>query len=163
MEYGALATDLRSCFDEKWVRRGGQGEQVLGSSDIQSLADLGSSYAMVREMRLVPFGLDDVTPLAGVAVVPLLPLLLTVMPLDQIVTRLAEDGLLTLQSDLRGITKRIEQLQSRSADLQYECGAQLKVSCSRTVGTGRRSVTGMHRTYADSKGQIKIFTADTAS
>jgi hypothetical protein len=39
-------------------------------------------------MRLVPFGLDDVLPLVGIAALPLLPLLLTVMPLDQIVTRL---------------------------------------------------------------------------
>jgi hypothetical protein len=88
MEYGALATDYVACFDKKWVRRGGKGEGILGSSDIQSLADLGSSYAMVREMRLVPFGLDDVIPLAGVAVVPVLPLLLTVMPLDEIVAHL---------------------------------------------------------------------------
>jgi len=47
----------------------------------------GSSYALVREMRLVPFGLDDVVPLAGIAVSPILPLLLTVMPLDEMLSR----------------------------------------------------------------------------
>jgi hypothetical protein len=88
LEYGKLATTYVTCFDEKWARGVVQGDRILGSSDIQSLADLGSSYTMVHEMRLVPFGLDDVLPLVGIAALPLLPLLLTVMPLDQIVTRL---------------------------------------------------------------------------
>ena len=87
MQYGTLATNYVACFDKKWARGGGKGEEMLGSPDIQSLADLGGSYAAVREMRLVPFGLDDVLPLAGIAVLPLLPLLVTVMPLDEILTR----------------------------------------------------------------------------
>ncbi len=87
MEYGTLATNYVACFDKKWARGGGKGKAMLGSPDIQSLADLGSSYALVREMRLVPFGLDDVVPLAGIAVLPVVPLLLTVMPLDEILSR----------------------------------------------------------------------------
>ena len=87
MQYGTLATNYVACFDKKWARGGGKGGEMLGSPDIQSLADLGGSYAAVREMRLVPFGLDDVLPLAGIAVLPLLPLLVTVMPLDEILTR----------------------------------------------------------------------------
>ena len=31
-------------------------EALLGSADIQSLADLGNSYGFVQEMRFVPFG-----------------------------------------------------------------------------------------------------------
>ena len=60
----------------------------MGSPDIQSLADLDSSFAVVREMRLVPFALGDVLLLVGAAALPVVPLLLTVMPLDEIVTRL---------------------------------------------------------------------------
>ena len=73
-------------FDQKWLRRKGNGEQLLGSGDIQSLADLGNSYAVVREMRAVPFSTEDVLWLLVVSVVPMLPLLLTIMPLDQLVT-----------------------------------------------------------------------------
>jgi hypothetical protein len=44
-----------------------------------SLADLGNSYAVVREMRIVPVGLRDITRLVVATGAPLLPLLLTIM------------------------------------------------------------------------------------
>jgi hypothetical protein len=87
-EYGTLSTAYVAEFDEKWVRGRTKGEELLGSADIQSLADLGNSYAVVREMQLVPFGLSDVTRLAAAAAFPVLPLLLTIMPLEELVTRL---------------------------------------------------------------------------
>jgi hypothetical protein len=59
---------------------------MLGSGDIQSLADLGNSFAVVREMRVVPFAVDDVLRLLVATVVPMVPLLLTIMPLDQLVS-----------------------------------------------------------------------------
>jgi hypothetical protein len=59
---------------------------MLGSGDIQSLADLGNSFAVVREMRVIPFATGDVLRLLVAAVVPMVPLLLTIMPLDQLVT-----------------------------------------------------------------------------
>jgi hypothetical protein len=61
-------------------------EQMLGSGDIQSLADLGNSFAVVREMRVVPFASGDVVRLLVATIVPMTPLLLTIMPLDQLVT-----------------------------------------------------------------------------
>jgi hypothetical protein len=86
-EYGTLATGYVADFDEKWVRRGERDEKILGTSDIQSLADLGNAYAVVREMRLVPFALAEVTRLVATAALPVLPLLLTIMPLEELVTR----------------------------------------------------------------------------
>jgi hypothetical protein len=59
-------------------------EALLGSADLQSLADLGNSYSFVQEMRFVPFGLKDVTRLAAVTAVPLLPLALTVFALEEL-------------------------------------------------------------------------------
>jgi hypothetical protein len=86
-EYGALASTYVMDFDQKWLRSKVNDEQLLGSGDIQSLADLGNSFAVVREMRAVPFVTDDVVRLLIVTVVPLVPLLLTIMPLDQLVTQ----------------------------------------------------------------------------
>jgi hypothetical protein len=86
--YGTLATVYVDDFDEKWVRGGAKGEPILGSADIQSLADLGNSYSVVREMRLVPFALSDVGQLVAAVAVPVLPLVLTIMPLEELVTRL---------------------------------------------------------------------------
>lgn len=86
--YGTLATNYVDDFDQKWIRGGAKGEDILGTADIQSLADLGNSYAVVREMRLVPFALSDVALLAGAVALPILPLVLTVMPLEDLVSRL---------------------------------------------------------------------------
>jgi hypothetical protein len=87
-QYGTLATSYVTDFHEKWVRGGGEGETILGTSDIQSLADLANSYAVIREMRLVPFALKNVVRLAIIAVIPMLPLLLTIMPLEELIDRL---------------------------------------------------------------------------
>jgi hypothetical protein len=46
-----------------------------------------NSYDAVRRMRLVPFGLTEVTVLAAMRLAPLLPLLLTVCSLDELVGR----------------------------------------------------------------------------
>jgi hypothetical protein len=87
-EYGTLATVYVADFDEKWVRGGVKREEILGTSDIQTLADLATSYSVVREMRLVPFSLTDVAQLAIATILPVLPLLLTIMPLEELVDRL---------------------------------------------------------------------------
>jgi hypothetical protein len=86
-EYGALASSYVTDFDQKWLRRAVNEEQLLGTGDIQSLADLGNSFAVVREMRTVPFVTDDVVRLLVITIVPFVPLLLTIMPLDQLVTQ----------------------------------------------------------------------------
>lgn len=88
-EYGLLANRYVQEFDAKWIRGGAPPDEALiGSGDIQSLADLGNSYAVVREMRPVPFGLDAVTRLAMVTIAPILPLTLTVVPIDELFDRL---------------------------------------------------------------------------
>jgi hypothetical protein len=87
-EYGTLATAYVADFDKKWIRGRGNGEAILGSADIQAFADLGSSYRAVRDMRPVPFSLNDAIRLASAAAVPILPLMLTIMPLEELVTRL---------------------------------------------------------------------------
>ena len=89
-EYGTTASVYAEEFDQKWVRGGAKGEEILGTADIQSLSDFAKSYAVVREMRLVPFALNDVARMVVVTVLPVLPLLLTIMPLEELLTRLRE-------------------------------------------------------------------------
>jgi hypothetical protein len=85
-KFGAFASEYVMDFDQKWLQREENDEQMLGSGDIQSLADLGNSFSVVREMRVVPFATGDVLRLLVATVVPMVPLLLTIMPLDQLVT-----------------------------------------------------------------------------
>jgi hypothetical protein len=87
-EYGALASSYVMDFEQKWLPAKVNDEQLLGSGDIQSLADLGNSFAVVREMRVIPFGTDDVVRLLVATVIPIVPLLLTIMPLEQLVTQI---------------------------------------------------------------------------
>ena len=84
-DYGRLASRYVEGFQGKWIEGGvSTEEQLLGSGDIQSLADLQNSFAVVREMGLVPFGLKDVFRLAAATAAPLLPLALTVVSLEEL-------------------------------------------------------------------------------
>lgn len=88
-EYGTLAERYVREFDAKWLRGGAPADEPLvGSADIQSLADLGNSYEVVRSMRIAPVTRDAILRLAAAALVPIVPLLLTMMPLEELVKML---------------------------------------------------------------------------
>ena len=88
-EYGTLAQRYVRDFDAKWVRGGGGADEpMLGSGDIQSLADLGNSYAVVQDMRIVPVTKQAMFQLAVATVAPIAPLLLTLMPLEELLKKL---------------------------------------------------------------------------
>jgi hypothetical protein len=88
-EYGVLAQRYVRAFDSKWLRgEAPADEQFMGNSDIQSLADLGNSYEVISETRWIPFDARTVLHLAVTTLVPVLPLTLTMIPLDQLLDRL---------------------------------------------------------------------------
>jgi hypothetical protein len=89
-DYGQVAQDYVDSFEEKWTLNTPRSEEVLGSGDIQSLADLNSSYEIVSDMRSVPFGIEDIIRLAAATAVPLVPLLLTIFPLEELIMRLVK-------------------------------------------------------------------------
>lgn len=86
-DYGLLAQRYVEGFEQKWVVAPSD-EELLGAADIQSLADLGNSYAVIKEMRIVPFGLQDISRLAIATAAPMVPLLLTIWPLEELLTRI---------------------------------------------------------------------------
>jgi hypothetical protein len=83
--FGALASEYVTDFDQKWLQVRNNDEQMLGSADIQSLADLGSSFSAARSMRPVPIAADDLVYLCVITIIPFVPLLLTIMPLDKLI------------------------------------------------------------------------------
>lgn len=88
-EYGGLAQRYVREFDTKWLRgKGPPDEPMMGSSDIQSLADLVNSYQVIREMRFVPFAKETVVQLAIVTLLPVAPLLLTMISFEELLKRL---------------------------------------------------------------------------
>ncbi|HKF50233.1 MAG TPA: hypothetical protein VKB38_22925 [Terracidiphilus sp.] len=89
--YGQFAQDYVEGFERKWIRgERDAGEEMMGTGDIQSLADLGNSYGMVKEMTAVPFSLADISRLAMVTAAPFVPLLLTVFSLEELVMRIVK-------------------------------------------------------------------------
>jgi hypothetical protein len=88
-EYGTLAQRYVREFDRKWLRGGAPADEpLIGSADIQSLADLGNSFEVVKGMRLMPFTLQTVLPLAAATLLPVAPLLLTMFSPDELLLRL---------------------------------------------------------------------------
>lgn len=88
-EYGTLAQGYVRDFDAKWVRQTAAGdERLLGSGDVQSLADLGTSFGVIQDMRAVPVTQRAMVQLAMATVAPIVPLLLTLMPLEELLQKL---------------------------------------------------------------------------
>jgi hypothetical protein len=84
-DYMQLAERYVSDFDGKWVHaRQQSAEPILGTPDIQSLADLSTAVGLVRETRLVPVSLRLLTQIAIAALLPLLPLLLFQYPFTEL-------------------------------------------------------------------------------
>lgn len=87
-EYGLLAAQYSQAFERKWIH--GErplDEPMLGSPDMGSLADLGSSYTVVQQTRLVPFGVKHITNVAIITAAPLLPLAFTILPLRSLIAQ----------------------------------------------------------------------------
>ena len=87
-EYGGLAQRYVREFDHKWLRGGAVGnEAFLGNADIQSLADMGNSFEVIREMRCFPVTRDTIIRLALATLLPVLPLLLTMFSMEELINR----------------------------------------------------------------------------
>ncbi len=89
-EYSILANDYNRAFHQKWVvGPAPEDEPLLGSGDIQSLADLGNSFGFIRDMKIFPFSQQQILQIAIVASLPGLPLIFLVMPVMELLNLLA--------------------------------------------------------------------------
>ncbi len=88
-EYGILAQRYVREFDTKWLRGGAPADEpLMGSGDIQSLADLGNSLEVVQTMRIAPFTKEAILLLAVATLSPIVPLALTMMSLEELLKKL---------------------------------------------------------------------------
>jgi hypothetical protein len=88
-EYGTLAERYAREFDIKWLHNGApKDEPLVGSADIQSLADLANSFDVVKTMRIAPITKDAIMRLGAAVLVPIVPLALTMMSLEELLKRL---------------------------------------------------------------------------
>jgi hypothetical protein len=85
MQYGSLATEYTGLFHKKWIeRRNPDNEPLLGTNDLQSLADLDNSYTIIEKMKPIPLDPRTLIHLVVASLLPMTPLLLTVMPLKDV-------------------------------------------------------------------------------
>lgn len=83
-DYGPLAAHYAQQFDAKWVHpEKTPDEPLLGTPDIQSLADMANAYMVVKEMRSAPITKQSLIELLGSTLAPIAPLALTMMPLGE--------------------------------------------------------------------------------
>ena len=88
-EYGTLAQRYVREFDSKWLRGGAPtGEPLIGSADVQSLADLANSFDVVKGMSVVPFTMPTVLQLAVTTLIPVVPLMLTIISVEEFLMRI---------------------------------------------------------------------------
>jgi hypothetical protein len=85
-EYGRLGNQYTEAFDRKWVHHAQPAEEpLLGTADIQSLADLGNSYAVIEEMNISPITKKLTIQLVVLAALPLVPVILIATPTAELV------------------------------------------------------------------------------
>lgn len=91
LEYSALADQYTKEFHEKWIEgKRDVNEQLLGSADIGSLADLGSSFEVVQSMKTILISKGTIMSFLVASLLPFTPLLLTVYPFDELLARLVK-------------------------------------------------------------------------
>jgi len=83
-EYSTLACKLGRLYDRKWVKGNPLGESLLSTPDNTSLANYSHDYELVDRMRVFPFEPRTAVALALAGLIPMVPLLATVMPMDEI-------------------------------------------------------------------------------
>ena len=89
-DYSILADTYNRAFEQKWVTGPAlPDEPLLGSSDIQSLADLGNSFGLIRDMKAFPFSQQHILQIALITCLPALPLIFLVMPVGELLKLLA--------------------------------------------------------------------------
>lgn len=90
-EYSRLSRQYADEFAAKWIRgTRPAGETLVGNADIQSMADLGSSFDKVRGMSVVPITRGAVAQLVVAALLPLVPLLLTLISFEELLKRILQ-------------------------------------------------------------------------
>jgi hypothetical protein len=78
--HAELASRYVDAFSQKWLGATAPAEPLLGTPDLQSMADLANGFGVVDSMRVMPVSSRLVFMLGMAALLPMLPLALFVYP-----------------------------------------------------------------------------------
>jgi hypothetical protein len=85
LQYGRLASQHHLAFHQKWIGEARSGQDLMGSPDPSSASDLNASVQAVRDMRVVPVDAVAVIQLVVAAGIPMLAVVATQIPLEDLV------------------------------------------------------------------------------
>jgi hypothetical protein len=88
LEYGRLANQHHLAFQRKWVDTAANGGDLLGSPEPSSVADLNAALEVLNQIRTFPIDRPAVVQLLVATCVPLLAVVLTLMPLAEVIEKL---------------------------------------------------------------------------
>ena len=91
MIYSTLIHKYSNLFEDKWIRGNNikDDESILGSGDVQSLADIGAAYEVVENIRVFPLTLNIFLFMLIMIVLPFIPLLFLKFNIVEILEGLA--------------------------------------------------------------------------
>ncbi len=91
LEFGALVWRHDRAFDEKWIKPLHTSMATpMGCADVSTLADIAVAYEHVDRMQLIPLDKKALGVLLAAALIPMIPLVGTAIPLEEIFSKLAE-------------------------------------------------------------------------
>ncbi len=90
IDYGGFALRYVQDFHRRWIGTKAGESPLDAQDDIGPLADIGASFERVQAVRMMPLTLKDALAFAVAALAPMLPLLLTVMPLKDLLKLLMQ-------------------------------------------------------------------------
>jgi hypothetical protein len=86
--YNPFALEYMRRFQRKWVEKPGAAGEMLGTSDIQSMADIGNAYKVILDTRTFVWAKKKLIELWVAAVAPMVPLIVTVVPVNELFKRI---------------------------------------------------------------------------
>ena len=104
-------------FEAKWLPSGRPADtSPLGSKDIESLGELSTSLDALRSTRVVPITRQAITLLVAATLIPIAPLLLTVIPAEELAKHLLK---LVIERDAPLCCREIARPASSSAGRRW--------------------------------------------
>ncbi len=90
--YGGLGYKLSKAFDQKWgdSKDPTTGSELIKTADASAVCDYADIYNVVRSMRFLSIGPKDLVSQAIILLIPFLPLVLTEISLDEMISRLLD-------------------------------------------------------------------------
>jgi hypothetical protein len=90
-KYSKLGNQYTESFEQKWIGTGEPpSETLLGTSDIQSLADLRNSYQIIEQMAIAPITKRLTLHLAVLAGAPFIPIIIFGTPTAELVREIVK-------------------------------------------------------------------------